>query len=78
MDWVDEYKKGCAELARKIERHLKKTGEGPTYFCVKAGAHQAAIGTLVKGTARPQTTTKLREHLQKETERLADLQGTDQ
>lgn len=63
MDYIEQYKTGCRNLAAEIRAFLKKEGKSETYFCVRAGAHQAAMKSLDAGTCRPNTVQKLRQHL---------------
>jgi hypothetical protein len=67
MDYIEQYKIGCGVLASKIDAHLSATGGSPTYFCVKAGVHQAALVTVRRGTSKPETVEKLSRYLEKVT-----------
>ena len=67
MDYVEEYIKGCRRLAKAIHAYCAESRSGPTYFCIRAGVHQAALATVEKGTAKPDTVAKLRDYLEGKT-----------
>ena len=63
MEYVEQYIEGCCKLAQDIDKYLADSGKGPTYFCIKAGVHQAALSAVRSATARPDTVRKLHDHL---------------